>query len=315
MKLEDYEINDYLQEHYDYLVKKYSKANILGLFTVGTANYGFAEKTKEITLVAIYLPSFEELCTQPAENHNLNDIYIVDIRRLYNCLETCEWGALELLFSNYKILNPLYENTFTKFFINNRNKIADYDKMHRIIICYNRAQNAILNQNYYEAARLRIAADLYLNGVNCDEVFHLKKDYHTDYLWAIKHHQKDINPMEITNDFLDMIEAAKGLDNSREEIDKIIKAGIVAIMSNALEEKVSIDSFYDCLTKTEKEAMKEVINRLDENGVGNISIMKIVEETGISRPVFKNLFVKPSSNVFLINSSTLYPYFLINLTA
>ena len=53
MILTEEEINSYLSQEYDKLLKRYGN-QCFGLFIVGQANYGFAESLDEITLECIY---------------------------------------------------------------------------------------------------------------------------------------------------------------------------------------------------------------------------------------------------------------------
>ena len=96
----------------------------------------------------------------------------------------------------------------------------------------------------------------------------------------------------LNGDFKDMIIAAE-----REDITDptSVKKGVIAFMGERLRERVSYDNFYEKLTATEKKALTEIKNKT-ENGIAQISISKIVEETGISRPVYKNLLNKLEKN-------------------
>ena len=87
------------------------------------------------------------------------------------------------------------------------------------------------------------------------------------------------------------------------EADNLIKNGIVDIIIISLQKKISIEEFSSKLTKTENNALAAILARLNEHGEGNISISTIVEETGISRPVYKNLFTKlEKNNIAKINN-------------
>lgn len=304
MKLTDDKIQLYLQSKYDYLCSKYSASNILGAFIVGIANYGFADSKDKITTVAIYVPSFEDLCTKPAADWIENNIYIIDIRQLYDSLKTCRWGALELLYTNYMKITPMYESLFNSEFMNNREIISRANQKNRMEICYKRMINSFHEGNYFEVARLLIATDLYLLNCNCEDIFHLKKDYHIRYLNNIKTNNQDLDLCQMKNNIDEFGQVVINMKNEKNiEADKIIKNGIISIINTGLNKKVSIDAFYSNLSKTETLALKEILNRLDINGIGNISISKIVEETGISRPVYKNLFIKlEKDNIALINN-------------
>lgn len=291
MKLSEDKIIEYIQKQYEYLIHKYSN-HILGIFVVGSANYGFAEEGENITTVGIYIPDFEDLCTKPAANWTENNIFMVDIRRMYNVFDTCRWGALELLYSDYMIITPAYQSIFNTF-LESRENIARASQKNRMSICYERMLDSFLHENYFEVSRLLIATDLYTMGCNCDDIFHLKKDYTIKYLDDIKGGNAEIDLGKLKSEidaFGEKVDTMKDLRSP--EVDFLIKQGIIDIISTNLNKQVSIDTFFADLTKTEESALKEILNRLDTNGNGNISISKIVEETGISRPVFKNLFLK-----------------------
>lgn len=310
MILTEEEINSYLSQEYDKLLKRYGN-QCFGLFIVGQGNYGFAESLKEITLVCIYIPTLTELCTTNTFDSNKfeteNNLFIIDIRSLYNAAKHCKWGALELLYTNYYIINTPYQDSFVKNFLNHREKISTYNKEKRITICANRAEKAIANHRYYEAERLRIASNIYLYSGNCEEAFHLNKNYQINYLQSLKNCKEpptDEDIEEIFNDFEKMIDDAKKCGNGNLiEADNLIKNGIVDIIIISLQKKISIEEFSSKLTKTENNALAAILARLNEHGEGNISISAIVEETGISRPVYKNLFTKlEKNNIAKINN-------------
>lgn len=56
-------INKLLKDDYKYLKTIYEQDRILGLFTYGKINYGFAENISEVKIKMYYLPSLEEMCT------------------------------------------------------------------------------------------------------------------------------------------------------------------------------------------------------------------------------------------------------------
>lgn len=55
-------------------------------------------------------------------------------------------------------------------------------------------------------------------------------------------------------------------------------------------------TFIESLTKNERDALSAVLSNLNKEKEGYVSIVKLVEQTKISRPVFKNLFIKMEKN-------------------
>ena len=61
--IDDETVDNLLKEDYKYFNTIYKQDRILGLFTYGKLNYGFAENISEIKVKMYYLPSLEEMCT------------------------------------------------------------------------------------------------------------------------------------------------------------------------------------------------------------------------------------------------------------
>ena len=51
-------------------------------------------------------------------------------------------------------------------------------------------------------------------------------------------------------------------------------------------------NFINALTENERNALWSVCTSLSSDGSGNVSIVKLMQKTGLSRPVYTNLFVK-----------------------
>lgn len=79
------------------------------------------------------------------------------------------------------------------------------------------------------------------------------------------------------------------LTNIRKGILELVENSIVVnpIKTNNVEEK---------FTKTEEKALNVILNELGEKREGNISISNLIEKSKISRPVFKNTFLKLEKN-------------------
>lgn len=96
-KITDAEIFEVLNEKFNTIA---DKDKVLGIFTYGKVNYGFAETKNDIEYMFLTIPSFEELCNLGLQ------VELGDIRNSH---------IDEILLSKYKILNPKYENIFNQF--------------------------------------------------------------------------------------------------------------------------------------------------------------------------------------------------------
>ena len=74
--------------------------------------------------------------------------------------------------------------------------------------------------------------------------------------------------------------------------DKKVKLGVINIINIGLKKKVDLEEFECELTVTEKKAFSVLKESLNENKETCLSISKVCESTGISRPIWKNLFAK-----------------------
>ena len=91
---------------------------------------------------------------------------------------------------------------------------------------------------------------------------------------------------ECINDITDLNNIASKL--------KTIKNSIISIQS----EKSTNDTPIS-LTETEKNALNIILNKINFND-GIISISQLIEESNISRPVFKNLLLKLENNSIIL---------------
>lgn len=287
-------INQKLKEDNLQLRHKYGENRIFGTFVVGLANYGYAETTDEIKTITVYLPSFEELCiSKPRAKED-----VVDIRMFYRPENIMKYNYLELLFSDYCIINPKYSNIYAEHFLKNRNIIAKFSIKDKIDSLYERAVAAMeKDKNIFELYRLYIAVQIYVSGGDVNNCYHFKANEITEImLWDAKN-----NPERFSQEMIDkMLYTLKHLyeqasDDKSYNAQKVLKNGIIKMISASLESSVSIDSFLSSLTEKEMEAWKSLENLFKE-GTTIISISKISAETNISRPIWKNLLQKLESN-------------------
>lgn len=287
------EIKTYLETEYQNLLQEYSEKNLLGLFTAGNVNYGFAETIDEIKFATVYMPTFEEICTTKPKIITINNTTLIDARLLYNITVTkCDFAALELLYSKYSIISPHYTDCFNEI-LDVKEIMAHYCEKSRVMKAFCAAKKAIERNDLFEASRLRIAAQMYLSGFPCEECFCPLEDYHVEYLWAVKHGDVKPKTEEIINNFNKLINMASDDDNL--EVEGLIKQCIISLVQRGFNTGVDIDSFFSSLTNKEKIAWNYIKENLEKN-ILNISILKAIEETGISRPVWNNLFSKIEKN-------------------
>lgn len=308
-KIKDEEIIQTLQNQFKHLIEIFDERQIFGIFTYGRVNYGFAESIDDIKTMVIYVPSFEEMCTKPAlltEKYllyNNKEIKKIDARLLYELALKQDKVVMEALFSDYRIINKRYEKVFKKHIFINKEAIFHCDQKARIECAVNQGIAALDayeqtedREELFEAARLRIACKLYMDGAACENCISLKKDYHISYLWQIL--KGDLIPdlVEIRKDLLEYQEDAKNykVNNACKEL---IKNGAVEIIKVAITDMTQQGDFLENLTTTEEQALDVILENLEDGYEGNVSISQLTASSGISRPVFKNVLQKMKNNL------------------
>ena len=119
------EVQKQVQNHYDKLVEL--GYNVVGVFLYGSQNYELDYDTK-----AIVLPTLEDIVLnrQPVSttidigNNCLCDVK--DIRKMFECFKKQNINFIELLFTRYYVLNPLYKYLY-KPMLDNAELIARYN--------------------------------------------------------------------------------------------------------------------------------------------------------------------------------------------
>lgn len=99
---------------------------------------------------------------------------LYDARRAYTIISHDYDVSLELLYTNYNLINPKYKELWNTYFYSNRNKFATVNKKERLKRIKDMIQKAFNQNNYFEAMRLYIASSLYTKEKNVIIVFTLK---------------------------------------------------------------------------------------------------------------------------------------------
>lgn len=125
-----------LQEHYDYLTNNTSY-EVVGLFLQGSQNYNLDiysdEYMSDVDSKAIVLPMFNDfiLSKEPLSKtvilDNEEHIDVKDIRIMFNMFKKANISYLELLYTDFKIINPKYEHIVDSL-ISIRDDIIDYPR-------------------------------------------------------------------------------------------------------------------------------------------------------------------------------------------
>ena len=127
------EVQARVQEHYDAAVKMYGD-KVLGVFLQGSWNYGldFCDENSDVDTKCIVLPSFEDVClnkkpvscTHILENGEHLDAK--DLRLYMDCFRKQNVNFVEILFTDYKVVNSKYEAQWARL-VDAREQVGRYD--------------------------------------------------------------------------------------------------------------------------------------------------------------------------------------------
>ena len=136
----DEKIMNRLQEHYDYIKNDYE---VVGLFLQGSQNYKLDVYTddymSDIDSKTIVLPTFNDfiLSKDPVSKtiilENEEHIDVKDIRIMFTMFKKANISYLELLFTDYKIINPKYQSIIDEL-MKIKDDIIDYPRL--LKACY-----------------------------------------------------------------------------------------------------------------------------------------------------------------------------------
>lgn len=121
-----------IQEHYIESKQYFAENNIVGIFLQGSQNYGLETPNSDIDTKLITTPTLNELIynRQPmSTTHfraNKEHIDFKDIRLMFNTFRKQNLNFIEILFTDYKIINPMYKNEWNKLIAANE-AIAHYN--------------------------------------------------------------------------------------------------------------------------------------------------------------------------------------------
>lgn len=125
-------IIDRVREHYNEALEHFPADRIVGIVLQGSQNYLLDTENSDIDTKLILTPTFEDIAMNRSP---ISTTYIradnshtdwKDIRLMLKTFRSCNLNFLEILFSPYKIINPLYEKEWNRL-IKNNELIANYN--------------------------------------------------------------------------------------------------------------------------------------------------------------------------------------------
>ena len=112
-------IMDKMREHYNDALAQYPEYRIVGVFYQGSGNYGLDYEGSDVDTKCVLTPSLKELTESKMTSNTYvreNDEHIdfKDIRAMLETFQKSNLNFLEILYTKYYIINPMYEAEWNK---------------------------------------------------------------------------------------------------------------------------------------------------------------------------------------------------------
>lgn len=308
------DIKQHLKEQLKYVVSLgYSQNRVLGIFACGSMNYGFFNpETSDINSKVIIIPSFEDLCLgkEPVSKEihfGEEHIDIKDIRIYRKMILKQNINFLEIFFTEYSIINPKYKEIFENYFLNYRHLLTNLNREQTVKSISGQAINTLKKcngtpKNLYNGYRLYYFLQHYVEDKPYQECL---KPVGEEYkkMWDIKYNCSSIysTPEMINKVALELAKKIQELAEKNIDIEspladhslQILDKGCIALFKKTFSVPIKPNMkkiFFENLTHTETEAYYTILKEIKAEGT--ISISKMIQKYGISRPVYSNLINK-----------------------
>jgi predicted nucleotidyltransferase len=127
-------IMNQVREHYDEALEHFPTDRIVGIFYQGSGNYGLDAPNSDVDTKLIVTPTLDDIIfnQKPVSTTHIreNDAHIdfKDVRLMFQTFRKCNLNFTEILFTQYKIINPLYKEQWDRVAANNE-LIARYNEV------------------------------------------------------------------------------------------------------------------------------------------------------------------------------------------
>ena len=161
-------IRERLTAHYQKAVDNYGRDAVLGVFLYGSWNYNTNFPDSDVDTKCILIPDLYHLACKPYETKHLAvDDEVCECMTIQHMI--ANWkkqniNFVEVLFTPYYIVNPMYEELWKKFKAEMANYIASYDIKKAVLSMSYQALNTYKqnpNDNKKQMNMTRICASLH----------------------------------------------------------------------------------------------------------------------------------------------------------
>lgn len=225
-------VMDNIRAHYDEALEHFPEDRIVGIFCQGSTNYGLDTENSDIDTKLIVVPTFADIAMNrkavSTTHVRANDEHIdfKDIRLMLQTFRKQNLNFLEILFTDYKILNPTYADQWNRL-IEAREAIAHYNRYAAV-----KAMRGVAMEKFHAMEHRYPAKEWIIEkyGYDGKQVHHLVRveDYLGRYIAGVPYEQC-LKPTEDIVPFLFDLKAQKYPLEEGREIAKHSLANIDAM--------------------------------------------------------------------------------------
>lgn len=175
-----------VQDHYEEAKQLFPEDRIVGIFLQGSQNYGLDYEFSDIDTKLIVTPTLSQIAFNESPisttyiRENNEHIDLKDIRLYIETFRKQNLNFLEILFTDFKIVNPIYSD-FWNILVYNRELIAHYNPFRAV-----KSMKGIAEEKYHAMehpypSKLNI---IQYYGYDCKQLHHLLRveDYLERYI-------------------------------------------------------------------------------------------------------------------------------------
>lgn len=241
-----------LMEHYNEARTIFPEEQIVGIFLQGSQNYGLDYEGSDIDTKLILVPSFKDICLnkKPVSTtyirENEEHIDLKDIRLYVETFRKQNLNFLEILFTDYYFINPLYEEEWNRL-VANKEKIATMNKVRAVKSMYGVAMEKYHAMKHPYPSKIEI---LNKYGYDGKQVHHLLRvqDYLRRYI-AGESYKNCLHPTPSIVEHL--------LEYKRQLIP--LEVAEVEAEAAKLDVEAMMKNFCDGKTETEDQEMRDLL--------------------------------------------------------
>ena len=260
-----------LHEHYEEALEYFSEDQIVGIFLQGSQNYGLDYEGSDIDTKLIVVPSLEDIVLnkKPVSTTHVraNDEHIdfKDVRLYMETFRKQNLNFLEILFTPFQIINPMYADEWNRL-IENREAIARMNEFRAV-----KSMKGIALEKFYAMEhRYPSKADIIDKyGYDGKQVSHLIRvdDYLERYIKG-EAYESCLRPTESKREEI--------MDFKLLDRFSLAEARVRALEVKAHVEKMA-DEFCEGKEDYEKPEMRELLESVQTN-IMKIAIKKELEK-------------------------------------